>query len=128
MDDHLIDDIIFNIHQQILDEEEARRRPINGDLSDEEFWEEDELYKDLLDDDKDWADDEDEFGKDNIQEEGSIIRIYNKVQNNSKKNWACITAGPILILTNESNGKRKTTKSLTITKTKSNMKKLLMQR
>ena len=35
MDDHLIDDIIFNIHQQILDEEEARRRPINGDLSDE---------------------------------------------------------------------------------------------
>lgn len=66
MDDHLIDDIIFNIHQQILDEEEARRRPINGDLSDEEFWEEDELYKDLLEDDKDWADDEDEFGKDNI--------------------------------------------------------------
>lgn len=65
MDDHLIDDIIFNIHQQILDEE-ARRRPINGDLSDEEFWEEDELYKDLLEDDKDWADDEDEFGKDNI--------------------------------------------------------------
>ena len=66
MDDHLIDDIIFNIHQQILDEEETRRRPINGDLSDEEFWEEDELYKDLLEDDKDWADDEDEFGKDNI--------------------------------------------------------------
>lgn len=66
MDDHLIDDIIFNIHQQILDEEEARRRSINGDLSDEEFWEEDELYKDLLEDDKDWADDEDEFGKDNI--------------------------------------------------------------
>ena len=45
---------------------EARRRPINGDLSDEEFWEEDELYKELLEDDKDWADDEDEFGKDNI--------------------------------------------------------------
>ena len=66
MDDHLIDDIIFNIQQQILDEEEARRRPINGDLSDEEFWEEDELYKDLLEDDKDWADDEDEFGKDNV--------------------------------------------------------------
>ena len=40
-----------------------------------------------------------------------------------QKNWACITAGPILILTNESNGKRKTTNSLTITKTKSNMKK-----
>ena len=66
MDDYLIDGIIFNIQQQILDEEEARRRPINGDLSDEEFWEEDELYKDLLEDDKDWADDEDEFGKDNI--------------------------------------------------------------
>ncbi len=66
MDDHLIDDIIFNIQQQILDEEEARRRPINGDLSDEEFWEEDELYKNLLEDDKDWADDEDEFGKDNV--------------------------------------------------------------
>ena len=56
MDDHIYDDIIFNIHQQILDEEEAKRRPISGDLSDEEFWEEDELYKDLLDDDKDWAD------------------------------------------------------------------------
>ena len=64
MDDYINDDIIFNIHQQILDEEEARRRHINGDLSDEEFWEEDELYEDLLDDDKDWADDEDEYGKD----------------------------------------------------------------
>ena len=64
MDDYINDDIIFNIHQQIL-EEEARRRQSRGDLSDEEFWEEDELYKDLLDDDKDWADDEDEYGKDN---------------------------------------------------------------
>ncbi len=66
MDDHLIDDIIFSIHQQILDEVENRRIPINSNLSDEEFWEEDELYKDLLDDDKDWDDDEDEFGKDRI--------------------------------------------------------------
>ena len=66
MDDHLIDDIIFSIHQQILDEVENRRIPINSNLSDEEFWEEDELYRDLLDDDKDWDDDEDEFGKDRI--------------------------------------------------------------
>ena len=65
MDDYIYDDIIFNIHQQILDEEEARRRSSHGDLSDEEFWEEDELYEDLYDDDKDWADDEDEYGKDN---------------------------------------------------------------
>ena len=65
MDDHIYDDIIFTIHQQILDEEEARRRSSYGDLSDEEFWEEDELYEDLYDDDKDWADDEDEYGKDN---------------------------------------------------------------
>lgn len=64
MDNHIFDDIIFNIHQQILDEEEARRSHINGDLTDEEFWEEDKLYEDLLDDDKDWADDEDEYGKD----------------------------------------------------------------
>ena len=64
MDDHIYEDIIFNIHQQIQDEEEARRSRINGDLSDEEFWEEDELYEDLYDDDKDWADDEDEYGKD----------------------------------------------------------------
>ena len=26
MDDHIYDDIIFNIHQQILDEEEAKRK------------------------------------------------------------------------------------------------------
>ena len=64
MDDYINDDIIFNIHQQILDEEEARRRPSHGDLTDEEFWEEDKLYEDLIDDDKDWADDEDEYGKD----------------------------------------------------------------
>ena len=60
MDDHIYDDIIFNLHQQILDEEESKRKPLYDDLSDEEFWEEDELYKDLLEDDKDLDDDEDE--------------------------------------------------------------------
>ena len=50
MGDHIYDDIIFNLHQQILDEEESKRKPLYDDLSDEEFWEEDELYKDLLED------------------------------------------------------------------------------
>lgn len=64
MDDHINDDIIFNIHQWLQDEMEKERRPSRDELSDEEFWEEDKLYEDLYDDDKDWDDDEDEFGKD----------------------------------------------------------------
>ena len=62
MDDHIYDDFIFTLHQWIQEDAEAERKISKDDLLDEEFWEEDRLYADLLEDDDN--DDKDDIVED----------------------------------------------------------------